>query len=201
MSENNGSFDVLRDFALKTGRETAFTEVALEGHYNRKFNSHKRTAVLYNDKGLSLISYSDPSSILKTGMFSGVFFSSNIDLQKTFTVVKRDFLDNFSFSRGNKTGNSFIDKKLKAESNDNMLLSSVFHSHKIRNALLDIFKSDPRYIFGLNTLKMDFVSAVEFKSVMGFYVLKDWLFDYSSLNYLFEKAKIIKDELDTRFPA
>ncbi len=199
MSENS-SFQEYTEYALKTGRETAFTEEAKQGLHNRKFNMHKRTAVLYDDRGLSLISFNDPPYATKKEMFSGVFFSCNINPENRFTVVKRDFLSKLSFSGRSGTGNSFLDKKVKAESNDEMILSTVFHSHKVQNALLDLFKIDQRIVCGLNELNLDFVKAVEFKSSMGFYVLQDWLFDFEKLNLIFAKAKIIKEEMDARFP-
>ena len=194
MSENS-SFQEYKEYALKTGRETAFTEEAKQGIHNRKYSMHKRTAVLYDDRGLSLISFNDPPCATKTDMFSGVFFSCNIDKESTFTAKKRDFLDKLSFSKGVGTGNDFVDKKIKAESNDAMLLSQVFHSYKVQQAVQKMFKKDARLILGLNSLNLSFVSAVDFNSSMGIYVLQDWLFDFEKLNFLFENMKIIKEEM------
>ncbi|MBN2728807.1 MAG: hypothetical protein JXR53_06240 [Bacteroidales bacterium] len=201
MSEEKSSIELLQEFANKTNRTISFTEEAPTGYLNRRYGQHKRTVDIYDKNDLVFALSKDPLNVLKTGLFAGIFFSCNLDKQATFTAKKRDFLDRFSLSGKRNSGNIFIDRKMTSETSDPLILSQVFLSQTVQNEVLELFKIDQRLVFGLNSISLDFVKSIDFHSVIGIYVLQDWLFDFDKVEKIFEKMTVIKKELDLRFSA
>lgn len=202
MEYYTSSIEELKEIAKRSHRKIEFQEFTKPANYLSKtpYSVRKVSIIDPNYPDIYFISMSNTRSFSDYAISAAFVFTCNISLENQLIIRKRNILDHLSFKKPKTiyTGNSSFDKAIVSKTKKPEVFSQYFSHHKVQEKILDIFNMDERIHFCVNPLRVDFVSNLIDKSIMGFFLPNTWIFEPHRINLLFETTYKIKNEMDLK---
>lgn len=201
MEQDKSAIEILKDFALNSGRQIDFSEK----QYPRGNGIHPRvfslTQAIVSDKvnpKIYFVSFSDSKGFGDNAMYSGLFFSIEAPPVFSIKIQKKYLLDKLNpFLKRNRFDSSFysFNSKVIIEENDLALTGKLFNKRLTQELTLEILNLDGRIRMGVNSIEIDIVPDLKGKSTFGIYITRQWLLDETLLEKLFSLTNRLRNEL------
>ncbi|MBI9038397.1 MAG: hypothetical protein JEY97_09715 [Bacteroidales bacterium] len=182
------SIKLLQDFAKRNDFE-----------FHSIVDCHKEGPIIYtrdNEKyvwmkpkaspNICYVAFSNTQRISDESTYSGIFSQLKVHNKTDFvSITKKDVLDKINSlfsSRQLKTGINIIDKQLVVKSNNERFVRKIFSKNMLNDDLLVFFNKFEAARLIINTKEINFVKSFEGKSLIGLYVLNQWITEPETIN-------------------
>jgi hypothetical protein len=199
--EDRSANDIIKDFAKKTNRNIEFSHTMYPLSSYRKIERYKTIAYIPNnqDERCFFVWLNDPYRVIgEYSSFSGVFIPISSGYKGSFTIRKRNILDNFNIlSLIKKIGaddSGFLSKVVisgKDPERANELFTGTMAGHKA----LESLELSPAMRINLNLPEIDFVPALKGKNYLAIIDPQDWVLNRETI----EKMLKIGEEIGRSF--
>ena len=190
MEEDKSAIEILKDFALNTGRKIEFSEKHYPTRISHRGFSHVSHAIVSDklNQNEYFVSYSDSRGFGDNANYSGFFFLMDAPAASTIKIRKKNVLDKLNpFFKQNRFSSRYseFNTKVVIEENDIALTNRIFSNTLTQELTREILNLDDRIRVGVNNINVDIVPVLKGKSTFGIYLAGEWLLNETILEKLF----------------
>lgn len=200
MSTELTGTDLIQHYAETRGLEYSLVESDYPRSAGQPIAYHIRKVTIRDPKNPELVMamFADSQGLTEFSQYAGFFFNCNYSSDVKITVRNKDFLDRLAGRNSGKpsifgdhetSGKVVVENKSKAFD----IIKPEFA--KTAALLPEIFKINQLLKVGINEITPDFVPELQAKSIVGIYILNQWIFDFDQLDRLWEIARELKKYL------